>query len=560
MVSRALVAILLVFPAALLGQAPGEHAGHAGEALQKTSAESPAADAQAPPPIYDDLGSLHHPISTSSEKTQAYFDQGLRLMYAFNHAEAIRAFREGARLDPTCGMCWWGVALAHGPNINAPMDSASGVAAYGAAQKALELAPQASERERTYIEAVAKRYAPGAPAERAALDSAYARAMGKVADRWPDDLDAATLEAEARMDLSPWNYWTHAGTRYEPRPDTPRIIRQLESVIARNPDHPGACHYYIHAVEAASPDKAVPCAERLARLMPGAGHLVHMPGHIYIRVGRYADAIQANEHALHSDETYIADQRPAMGVYVGGYYPHNFHFLAFASTLAGKSAEALSAARSAAEKMPDDIAHVAQDFQQIEAYPQLVGVAFGRWDEVLADPMPRADLPIATALTHYARGVAYAAKGQSVQALKELADLRGLVGDLPEGTFQTAAEVAIHSLEGEIAARAGRYDEAADALRRAADLEDSLPYIEPPHWPRPVRQVLGAVLLEAGKPADAEVVYREDLARFPRNGWSLLGLEQSLTAQGKTDEAAEIDKEFQAAWAGADVKLTASSF
>jgi tetratricopeptide (TPR) repeat protein len=541
MVSRALVAVLLAFPVALLGQAQ-------------------APDSQ-PPPIYDDLGSLHHPITTSSEKTQAYFDQGLRLMYAFNHAEAIRAFREGARIDPSCAMCWWGIALAYGPNINAPMDSASGVAAYEAAQKALELAPQADERERAYIEAVAKRYAPGAPtAERAALDSAYARAMGKVADRWPDDLDAATLEAEARMDLSPWNYWAHAGTGYEPRPDTPRILQQLESVIARNPDHPGACHYYIHAVEAASPEKAVPCAERLAQLMPGAGHLVHMPGHIYIRVGRYADAIRANEHALHSDETYIVDQRPAMGVYVGAYYPHNFHFLAFASTLAGRSAEALSAARSAAEKMPDDIALIAPDFQQIEAYPQLVGVTFGRWDEVLADPMPRADLPIATALAHYARGVAYAAKGESVQALKELADLRGLVGDLPEGPIQTTAEVAVHSLQGEIAARTGRYDEATDALRQAADLEDSLPYLEPPHWPRPVRQVLGVVLLEAGKPAEAEVVYREDLARFPRNGWSLLGLEQSLKAQGKTDEAAEVDEEFQVAWAGADVKLPASSF
>jgi tetratricopeptide (TPR) repeat protein len=362
------------------------------------------------------------------------------------------------------------------------------------------------------------------------------------------------------MDLSPWNYWTRAGAGYEPRPDTDHIVSLLERVIARDPDHPGACHYYIHAVEAAYPEKAVDCAERLARLMPGAGHLVHMPGHIYIRVGRYADAIAANEHALHSDETYIADQQPAMGVYVGGYYPHNFHFLAFASMLAGRSAESLSAARSAADKMPDDIAHMAPDFQQIEAYPQVISVTFGRWDEVLARPMPRADLPIATALAHYARGVAFASKHQSPQAFKELAELRGLVGDMPEGPGQVTAEIAVHSLQGEIARRAGRYDEAIDELTQAADLEDSLVYLEPPHWPRPVRQVLGAVLLEAGKPAEAESVYREDLARFPKNGWSLFGLAQSLEAQGKKDEAATTRQEFEKAWAGADVKLTASSF
>ncbi len=556
MISKVLVSALLVLPVALRGQ---EQAQHAAEAVQKTSAEAPTGESPAAPPLYSDLGSLHHPITTSSEKAQAYFDQGLRLIYAFNHAEAIRAFREGARLDPACAMCWWGIALAYGPNINAPMDSASGVEAYAAAREALERAPQASEHERAYIEAVTKRYAPEPGAERVALDSAYARAMGEVADRWPDDLDAATLDAEAHMDLSPWDYWTRTGGGYEPRPDTPRIVEQLESVIARSPDHPGACHYYIHAVEAASPEKAVPCAERLAQLMPGAGHLVHMPGHIYIRVGRYADAIEANQHALHTDETYITDQRPAMGVYVGGYYPHNFHFLAFASMLAGRSGPALAAARSAADKLPPEIARIAQDFQQIEVYPQLVGVTFGRWDEILAFPLPPADLPAATALAHYARGVAYAAKGQTPQALKELAELRGVVGDQTEGPIQTTAEVAVHSLKGEIAARAGRYDEAADALRQAAELEDALPYLEPPHWPRPVRQVLGAVLLEVGKPAEAEEVYREDLARFPKNGWSLFGLAQSLKAQGKADEAAATEQEFEKAWTGADVKLTASS-
>jgi tetratricopeptide (TPR) repeat protein len=296
--------------------------------------------------LYDDLGDHHHAITTGVPAAQDYFDQGLRLVYAFNHAEAIRAFDEATQLDPDCAMCYWGTALAYGPNINAPMDSAGRVAAYAALQQALERAPRASAQEQAYIEVLAKRYDPVPPADRAALDSAYARALGEVAERYPDDLDAATLHAEALMNLSPWYYWTLEG---EPRLDTPRILARLESVIARDPSHPGACHYYLHAVEAAQPEKAVPCAERLAELMPGAGHMVHMPGHIYIRVGRYADAIEANVHAVHVDETYIADQRPAMGVYVAGYYPHNYHFLSFAATMAGRSAQAIQAARAVAE-------------------------------------------------------------------------------------------------------------------------------------------------------------------------------------------------------------------
>ncbi|HXE58449.1 MAG TPA: hypothetical protein VNK43_10655, partial [Gemmatimonadales bacterium] len=296
-------------------------------------------------PLYRNLGDHRYRITTGVEAAQAYFNQGLRLYYAFNHAEAIRAFREAQRRDPDCAMCFWGEALAWGPNINAAMDSAAGVAAYAAVQRAVALEGRASTLERALIQALATRYAPVPPADRGALDSAYARAMADVARRHRDDHDVAVLHAEALMDLRPWNYWTREGRPY---PGTAELVAQLERVIAANPRHPGACHFYIHAVEAVEPAKAVPCAERLAALMPGAGHLVHMPGHIYIRVGRYADAIKANEHAVHADETYIRDQRPGVGAYTAGYYPHNYDFLAFAAAMAGRSAQAMEAAEKLA--------------------------------------------------------------------------------------------------------------------------------------------------------------------------------------------------------------------
>src|SRR5437867_2287501 len=293
-------------------------------------------------PLYDNLGNHHHAVTTRVALAQQYFDQGLRLVFGFNHGEAIRAFNEAARLDPNCAICYWGTALAYGPHVNAPMDSAGGVAAWAAVQKAEAHLSTASPQEKAYIRAVAKRYAAGPPANRAPLDSAYARAMAQVVRSRPKDLDAATLYAEAMMDLRPWNYWKQPSG--EPYPGTLEIVSQLERVIAADPNHPGACHYYIHAVEAVQPQKAVACAERLASLMPGDGHMVHMPAHIYIRVGRYAEAIQSNVHAVHTDETYIEDQHPA-GVYPLGYYPHNLHFLSFAATMSGRSALAIDAAR-----------------------------------------------------------------------------------------------------------------------------------------------------------------------------------------------------------------------
>jgi tetratricopeptide (TPR) repeat protein len=363
-------------------------------------------------PLYINLGSHHKLISTQVAATQQYFDQGLRFIYGFNHAEAIRSFTRAAELDPTCAMCYWGIALAYGPNVNAPMDSASGVAAYAAAQKAMTLRSHATEPERAYIEAVAQRYEAVPPTNRARLDTAFSHAMKRVANTYPDDLDAATLYAESLMDLRPWNYWQPDGTPY---PGTNEIVRQLQRVISRNPNHPGACHYYIHAVEAVNPEAAVPCAERLPRLMPGEGHMVHMPAHIYIRVGRWNDAVQANQHAIHNDEVFIEGQHPT-GVYPLAYYPHNIHFLAFASTMAGRSMQAIEASTALTSKVNLDAARQIGMLQEMLPYRALTLTTFGKWDEVLAEPLPPADLGFSYAMAQYARGVAQAAKGRWAEA------------------------------------------------------------------------------------------------------------------------------------------------
>lgn len=517
-------------------------------------------------PLYQDLGNHHHPISTRVPRAQQYFDQGLRLVFGFNHAEAIRAFNEAGRLDPNCAICYWGAALANGPHVNAPMDSTASVAAYAALEKALALAPKANSLERAYIRALTARYAAVPPADRSALDSAYARAMADLVTAYPQDLDAATLYAESLMDLRPWNYWRKDGTPY---PGTDVIVVQLERVIAQDPGHPGACHYYIHAVEAVDPAKAVPCAERLASLMPGAGHMVHMPGHIYIRVGRYNDAIAANVHAVHTDESYIAAERPS-GIYPMGYYPHNYHFLAFAATMAGRGNQAIEAARKLAAAVPVEVARQVPAFEALIPYDALVMVNFGRWDEVLQLPLPPGDLRMSTGLAQYARGVAYAARGQWSEAQAALDSVQQIAeGTTPAdqeamtagaGDNKKVVDIAMHALMGEIAMRRGNLDEAQAHFQQAIALEDTFNYTEPPQWYYPLRQSLGAILLKAGKPAQAEAVYREDLRRFPENGWSLFGLGASLVAQGKAGEAAQVDGQFNRAWQNADVVLTASRF
>lgn len=567
---------MILLAAAALGAACADgSAGSAESGGPSTVEEAGAADldptvlmaryaspVEGPPgsvPRYDNLGAYHREITTESPEARDYFDQGLRLQYAFNHAEAIRAYEEALRYDPDCAMCWWGIALASGNNINAPMDPESGRRAYAAARRALELAEDASSGERALIEALTQRYGPDPEAERAALDSAYARAMRGAAELHPEDGDVLTLYAAALMNLSPWAYWE----RKQPRPGTDEILSSLRRALELDPENPGACHYYIHSVEAAYPERAVECADRLAALMPGAGHIVHMPGHIYIRVGRYADAVRANEHAVHADEGYIQDQGPK-GLYPTAYYPHNYHFLWFAATMAGMGDKAIAAARTVAPKVPHEVAQQIYWIQNVVVLPQLAQLTFGRWQDVLEAPLPAADLHTATTMAHYARGVAFAATGRGAEAAAELDAIERLVAEneISEEDQGTNAVIAIarHALAGELALRTGDAEGAVEHFRAAAEIEDGMIYEEPPLWYLPVRHALGRALLEAARPAEAEEAYLEDLERFPENGWALFGLAQALRAQEKNAEADEAESRFREAWSGADVELAASSF
>jgi hypothetical protein len=514
-------------------------------------------------PLLENLGSHQHPISTSSPLAQRYFDEGLILTFGFNHAEAIRSYTDAANLDPACAICHWGVALALGPNINAPMEEAAVPDAWAALQRALELAPGASPTERDYIEALAKRYSSGATADRALLDLAYANAMRELSQKYPDDLDAAALFAEALMDLSPWQYWTGDG---QPTTYTNEIVSALEGVLARDPDHPAANHYYIHAVEAsAQPERAVPSAERLTTLVPGAGHLVHMPAHTFWRVGRYHDAALANEHAIHVDEDYIPD-RNVTGFYPLAYYPHNIHFLFAAAQMEGNSALALDAARKLVSKVPEQAYREFPPAEDFLPTPLFALVRFGRWDDILQEPAPPPDLRYTTALWHWARGLAGLRLGQLDAATAELDQLNAIaqeaaLRELTLASFAPATtnlQLAGHILAGELAGARGQGDEQIDRLQQAVNLQDGFNYTEPPPWFYPVRQSLGAALLAAGRPAEAEAVYREDLGQYRENGWSLFGLAQSLRAEGKSAEADEVHRRFEAAWQFADVTLSSS--
>ncbi len=514
-------------------------------------------------PLFDNLGALHHPITTTSPEAQRYFDQGLRLVFAFNHEEAVNSFREAANLDPKAAMPYWGIALALGPNINLPMDRQAEARAYEAIRQARAWAPAASPRERTYIEALAARYSIQPDAKREALDAAYAAAMGKLWTQYPNDADAGTLYAEALMDLQPWDYWTADGA---PKGRAEEIVSTLERTLTLNPDHPGACHYYIHAVEASlKPERALPCARRLPDLMPGAGHLVHMPGHIYLRLGMYKEAVEQNQRASSIDHDYLA-HRKLTGIYPVGYYPHNVHFLWAALTMEGRSQEALAAARRLAELVPWEAATQEPALEEFTPSLPFALVRFGRWEEALALPRPPKELAYTTAIWHYARGMALAATGRFADADQEHRAVSELAARIPDdrvvGTTRVSdlARIAERMLAGEIAARQGRHDQAIAALTAAAKLEDALRYYEPPLWHIPVRHSLGAVLLEAKRADEAERAYRIDLLQHPHNGWALFGLKQSLAAQKKTKEAETVEKEFRKAWERADLKLTASRF
>jgi Flp pilus assembly protein TadD len=514
-------------------------------------------------PRLQNLGHHTFPVTTKSKQAQSFVSQGVNLAYGFNHAEAGRAFREAARLDPNCAMAYWGQALVLDPNINVAMSPAEEPKAYELAQKAVALKARASPRERTYIDAVARRYS-GKAEDRAARDRAYADAMGELARRYPADLDAATMYAEALMDLRPWNYWMPDGGAYA---ETGEIIASLEKVLARKPDHPGATHYYIHALEATkNPEKAEAAADRLLKLMPGAGHMVHMPSHIYQRVGRYADAAASNEAAIRADEDYISQCR-AQGIYPMAYYPHNIHFLWYAATAEGRSQVAIDAARKTASKVSDEMLDQVPVLGGFRIVPYYALTRFGKWDEMLAEPAPAERYLFLRGIWHYARGLALLGKGQREEAEKELTEVRRIAADpaLNYALFSPNKAASIFAvapevLAGELSARRKDYEAAIAHLERAVRLEDSLVYTEPDEWHYPARQALGAVLLEAGRAREAETVYWDDLRRHSDNGWSLFGLVQSLSAQGKPEEAARVRGRFNKAWARADVKLTASRF
>lgn len=540
-------------------------------ACRRASVESDAdLVARAGAPLFEGMGDYHRPITTNDAGAQRYFDQGMVLAFGFNHAEAIRSFRAAQRLDPDCAMCFWGEALATGPNINvtsggrAIMSPESRVAAHAAAQKALSLADRVAPVERALIEAQAVRYDGSETSDRDPLDRAYAEAMRSVVQRFPDDDDAAAMYAEAWMNTMPWNYWSDDG---QPRPETVEVIDALERIIARSPRHPLALHLYIHAVEASSdPGRAEAAADTLLTLVPGSGHLVHMPAHTYWRVGRYHDAAEANVRAAAVDEQYIA-QCNAQGFYPALYYPHNIHFLWAASSMEGRSAVAIDAARRVAANVRIEQIREFPTVEFFRTIPLLALTQFGRWDEILAEPMPDASLRYATAIAHYARGVALARKGDLAAAHRErdqLVPLRDtteiLFLDTNDYPAVTLLQIADALLEGELAMAAGSVDAAVGHFERAVALQDGLPYMEPPFWYYPTRQSLGAALLAAGRAGEAEAVYRRDLEDYPHNGWSMFGLAESLAAQGRTDEAAEVREMFTHVWARADVELTGSRF
>jgi tetratricopeptide (TPR) repeat protein len=512
-------------------------------------------------PRLQNLGAHTFPVTTKSPEAQRFINQGLNLSYGFNHAEAGRAFREAARLDPDCAMAYWGQALVLGPNINATMDPADEPRARELVERAIARKDQASERERAYIDALARRYS-GRPEDRTARDKAYADAMRELSRRYPDDLDAATLYAEAVMDLRPWGYWMPDGVPYE---ETTEIVRLIESVIERNGQHPGALHLYIHLMEPTrDAARAEVAADRLLTLMPAAGHIVHMPSHIYQRVGRYADAVRSNELAVLADEDYITQCR-AQGLYPMGYYPHNIHFLWFAATMDGRGALATESARKVASKIPDEAMQELPLLAGFRVVPYYALARFGRWDEVLAEPAPPAGNLYLTGTWRYARGLALVAKGRLADAEQELAEVRRIAADealdfalFSPNTAASIFAIAPEVLAGELAAARKDFDAAVAHLERAVRLEDGLVYTEPSEWHYPPRHALGAVLLAAGRPREAETVYWEDLKRNPENGWALYGLVQALRAQGKEEQARVVERRFEAAWGRADVRLSAS--
>ena len=516
-------------------------------------------------PLFDNLGQHHLEITTSVKLAQRLFDQGLNLSYGFNHREAARAFREAARLDPDCAMAYWGLALVLGPNLNAPMDASNLGEVYNAVQTALAKKDKVTEWEQALIEAIAIRYPDSVTTARAQFDIDYAEAMGKVYKRFPDNSDIASLYGEALMDVHPWDLYTYDG---QPKEWTPQIVDLLTSILERWPKHPGANHFYIHAVEASTkPEKALPSADVLRELVPGSGHLVHMPSHVYIRTGKYHEGSIANEKAIIADSIYVATCQ-TQGIYPLLYYPHNIHFLAATAALEGRGDRSISASWQLSRRVDRDLMKDPEwaTLQHFFSIPYFVMVKFGQWNRILELPDLVDVPPYPKAIAYYAKGMAHLKQGRLAKAEENSAKVKEIMAEeslrnltiFGLNLITDVLKIADHVLTGEIEAKKGNYTAAVENLEAAIYTEDHLIYNEPPDWFFSVRHHLGVLFLEMGKYEEAEKVLKEDLAKYPENGWALSGLMVSLENQNKKDEAEDVKNRFEKAWQWSNVELQGS--
>jgi len=534
------------------------------EEKESGAGEESGQDKAAGAHLYPGYEGYTRKVTTKSEEAQRWFDQGMQLLYGFNHDEAIRSFERAAEIDPTCAMAWWGSAYARGLHINnVEMGEEQSRLAYGAAQKGLAALDDETPVEQALVRAVSKRYAWPAPQDRLPLDQGYADAMEQVWHAFPEDGDAGALFAESLMNLQPWDLWTHAAA---PKGRALEIVAVLEHTLAKHPNHPGANHFYIHAIEASPwPERGIEVADRLGKLVPGSGHLVHMPSHIYIRTGRYADAAQSNERAIAADESYFAKAPPP--AFYSVYFLHNVHFLAYAAMMEGRYEAALAASRKIEQQIPPEFLKnfvtLADGFMPTTLHVML---RFGKWNEILEEPELEEWRLLSRAERHYARSVALAALGRTEEARGEIAKMDALAAEMTDewkmgnNSAKEVLAIARKMAQGEVAFREGKPDEAFALLREAVVMEEALRYDEPPGWMQPVRHALGALLLAEGRAAEAEEVYRADLVRHPNNAWSLLGLEQALRKQELTAEADELAPRVRDVWARADVKPVASCY